>query len=97
MIFSYRTKKDMKKIINGRLYDTDTAKKLGSYDNEHFTTDFNYHREELFQKRTGEYFIVNTSYDYTIISPATEKKAKEWCEEHLTGEEYISIFGNVEE
>ena len=76
------------------MYDTDTAKKLGSYDNGHFVTDMNYHCEELFQKTTGEYFIV---YDDTLISPTTEKEAKEWCEEHLTGEEYISIFGEVEE
>ena len=94
MVFSYHTEKYMKKIINSRLYDTDTAKKLGSYDNGHFVTDSNYHCEELFQKTTGEYFIV---YDDTSISPTTEKEAKEWCEEHLTGEEYISIFGEVEE
>lgn len=87
----------MKKIINSRLYDTDTAKKLGSYDNGHFTTDRCYLCEELFQKRTGEYFIVDTFYDNIVFTPTTEKNAKKWCEERLSAEEYISIFGEVEE
>ena len=31
------------------------------------------------------------------IIPLTEEEAKEWGEEHLSGEKYIEIFGDVEE
>lgn len=49
----------MRKIIEGRLYDTDTAKMIGEpwspdgigYD------DFDWCEETLYRKRTGEYFL----------------------------------------
>ena len=46
----------MKKVISGRRYDTDTAKKVGeaSYSN---CSDFHYWSEELYRKKTGEYFL----------------------------------------
>ena len=44
----------MKKIINNKLYDTDTAKRLG-YDGG--GDGFDSWTEELYKKRTGEYFI----------------------------------------
>ena len=47
----------MKKIINGKRYDTDTATLIGynGYNGSH--SDFSYWCETLYQKRTGEYFI----------------------------------------
>lgn len=101
----------MKKVINGKRYDTDTAKLVGEthYSN---TRDFNYWREELYQKRTGEFFISgeggpNSRYSEPIdqnswsggykIIPLTLKEAQQWAEEHLDGDEYEAIFGEVEE
>jgi hypothetical protein len=102
----------MKKIIKGKKYDTDTAKKLDSYTNGYNYGDLNMIQETLYIKKTGEYFLygyggANTDYaepcgsgsrtSGEMIKPFTEREAKSWAEEHLSGEEYESIFGEVEE
>lgn len=51
----------MKKIINGRVYDTETAQRIGFTDawNE-YRIDVNslrYYEEELYRKKTGEFFL----------------------------------------
>ena len=38
----------MKKIVNGRLYDTDTAKMFGSWSNGLSSSDFHYCTEDLY-------------------------------------------------
>ena len=32
-----------------------------------------------------------------IIKPMSENEAKEWCETYLDADEYIAIFGELEE
>ena len=101
----------MKKIINGRMYNTDTAKKLGSYQRSN-ERDFNYCYEALYVKKKGEYFVAGeggplTSYAHAVsgggwtggedITPLTESEAREWVENHLSADEYIEIFGEPEE
>ena len=84
----------MKKIIRGKVYDTDTAKQI-SYEGD---TNHGSHREwenALYQKRTGEFF----SYAWTIsggetIKPITADEAREWLENHGTAEQYIAVFGD---
>ena len=46
----------MKRIINGRLYDTDTAKEIGSYCNGCGVNDFHYLYEAMYRKKTGVFF-----------------------------------------
>lgn len=101
----------MKKIINGKRYDTDTAKEMGqdSYSNPR---DFSYWCETLYRKTTGEFFLhgeggANSKYAETIgqnewcggsrIMPLTVEKAQAWAEKHLDAEEYEKIFGAVDE
>jgi hypothetical protein len=101
----------MKKIINGKRYDTDAAQECGrhSYSNRR---DFHYYSETLCKKRTGEFFLYgeggpasryarqveqNSWSGGELITPLTHKEAREWAEEHLTGEEYEAVFGPVEE
>ncbi len=101
----------MKKIINGRLYDTETAKELGS-DSYSNRRDFHYWEETLYQKRTGEFFVYGeggaaSKYAESVglnewssgerIMPLSYAEAREWAEEHLDGDEYIEIFGEPEE
>ena len=45
----------MKKIINGRKYDTETAKEIGYWSNGYPCSDFNHCEETLYLKKTGEY------------------------------------------
>lgn len=101
----------MKRIINGRRYDTSTAKLLGvaSYG---ICTDFAYWREELYVKRTGEYFLYGeggpmSKYSQQVgqnewkggheIRPLSLKEAKKWSEKFLSADTYEEIFGKVEE
>lgn len=47
----------MKQIINGRLYNTETANEIGSDNNGYDCTNFHWYSETLYQKRTGEFFL----------------------------------------
>lgn len=101
----------MKKIINSKAYNTETAKELGSYWNGYGRGDFNYICETLYCKKTGEYFLhceggALTQYAISVangstfgsrIIPYSETEAKEWVENMLSAEEYEKIFGEVEE
>lgn len=102
----------MKKIINGKRYDTETATRLGEYWNGLSRRDFGFMEETLYRKKTGEYFLYGeggpaSRYSRAVgqnswsggerIMPMTIQEAKEWAEKHLDGDEYESIFGEVEE
>jgi len=47
----------MKKIINGKTYNTDTALLIGSWDNGCNVTDFDYFAETLFKNQKDTYFL----------------------------------------
>lgn len=100
----------MVKIINGKRYDTETAKLVGetSYSNR---TDFSFWAEELYLKRTGEFFLYGeggpaSRYSRSTgqnqwsggekIEPLTLQEAQEWAEEYLDADEYEALF-QVEE
>lgn len=99
----------MKKIINGKKYDTETAKAMGYWCN--MTYGLNFVEETLYKKKTGEYFLhgeggpatkyaeiyENNSSSGEKIIPMTEDEAKDWAEKKLTGDKYEEIFGEVEE
>ena len=102
----------MKKIINGKKYDTSTANEVGCWSNTCSTRDFSYCEETLYRKKTGEYFLCgsggpmskysvlvdcNTTSSGSAIIPLTEAEARTWAEKHLDGDEYEEIFGEVEE
>lgn len=48
---------EMKKIIRGLMYNTETAKEMGWWSNGYSCNDFSYEEEHLYKKRTGEFFI----------------------------------------
>ena len=102
----------MKKIINNKRYDTDTAKKVAEYDSDVARSDFNFYREDLYQKRTGEFFLHgqgNGASKYAErafpdgwtsgekIIPLTVDEAREWAERTQDADTYESIFGVVDE
>lgn len=101
----------MKKVINGRRYDTDAAKKIADYSYSN-RSDFNYWEETLYMKRTGEFFLYGfggpmTRYAESAglnqwtggskIIPLTVEKAKEWAEKYMDADEYEEAFGVIEE
>lgn len=82
----------MNKIINGRKYDTNTAKKICE------TTGFDNKTITLYQKKNGEFFFCHwhTVNEY-FIDPTTEEEAKDWVAYNTDADFYESIFGPVEE
>jgi len=81
----------MKKIINGKKYDTDTAKEIGTIDTKWSDA----LSKTLYQKTTGEFFFFMWNATQEYISPCTEDEAKEFCEDAITVEEYEAIWGEV--
>lgn len=100
----------MKKIINGKVYNTETAQEAGSWSNHLSVRDFSRCDETLYRKRTGEFFLHgeggalsryaepgngNMRGPGESIRPMTFDEAREWAEEKLTAEEYEQIFGEI--
>ena len=96
----------MRKIINGRRYDTDKATRV-AFDEKH-TGSFDDWSESLYRKNTGEFFLFGeggpmTQYRKRMedgslgygeeIIPLSLDGAKRWCEEHIAADEYEKIFG----
>jgi hypothetical protein len=102
----------MKKIINGKVYDTDKARELGTWANAGGWRDFNHCEETLYRKKTGEFFLHGeggpmTRYAKAVdqnswtggerIMPMSYDEAREWAEEKLDASEYEEIFGEISE
>jgi len=102
----------MKKIINKKLYNTETALNLAEYWHRYNRGDFSWYEEVLYVKRTGEYFLYGKggpASPYAVpvdshtmsggekIIPLTLEEAKEWAEEKVDADDYIELFGPVEE
>lgn len=99
----------MKKIINNKLYNTETAVEIGL---DCGGDGFAHWCERLYRKRTGEYFLhgeggPSTKYAITIgqnswsggekIMPLTYENARQWAEEHLDADDYAEAFGMPDE
>ena len=101
----------MKKIINGKRYDTSKAKEIGYWSNNLSNHDFNHCDEWLYKKRTGEYFLYGeggpmTRYAERVgdmwgggseITPLSYEDARQWAEEHLDADEYEAEFEVIED
>lgn len=102
----------IKKIINGKLYSTETAKEVGNWDNGCSQSDFGYTEETLYQKKTGEFFLYGkggamSCYSRCVygstwmagdsIIPLSPEEAKEWAVKHMDADAYMEVFGIVEE
>ena len=85
----------MKKIIDGKRYDTETATHIANFDNGLSRGDFRWLDEDLYQTPKGNWFIHGTGGAMTSwreaegqnswaggegIRPLTAEEAREWCE-----------------
>lgn len=91
----------MKKNINNKVYNTETANLIGRIESEISDSDHHF-AEELYQKKTGEFFIYGAGNklskygkfetgDEKII-PISYETAESWAKEHLAEEEYNKLF-----
>ena len=102
----------MMKIINGKRYNTMTAKKLGTNSSICSTEDPNWWIETLFQKQTGEYFLYaeggsmskyrtyvggNSWESGKQLIPLEVNEAAEWAENNLNKDLYRKVFGSPED
>jgi hypothetical protein len=74
----------MKKVVNGKLYDTDKSQKL-------FTDPMT--KRIIYRTEKGSYFIL---YPNKELVPKTEDEIKEYIGLH-DADLYIRLFGEVEE
>lgn len=90
----------MKKIINGKVYDTTTAKRCSDAIDIGSVNELEYYGLTLYKKRTGEFFLSRDVYRGDLdngIIPLTYDDAREWAESHLDADDYESIFGEISE
>lgn len=100
----------MKKVIDGKIYNTETAVELAYYNNGVSQNDFTYIDESLYRTRKGNFFLAgeggamtryahrcsdNTTCGGEGIFPLTEKEAREWVERNAN-EIYEEIFATEE-
>lgn len=97
----------MNKIIKGKRYDTETAKHIATAYSSYPVNDFSYWEEELYVKRTGEFFLygwgnANSRYSQSVgqnswtggekIQPLSYDAARKWAEDHLLADEFEKYF-----
>jgi len=97
----------MKKVINGKTYDTTTATLIGST-SYGCPGDLDYWAEQLFRKRTGEFFLhgvggpasrysrktgQNQWSGGAAIRPLSLTDAQDWAERYLDAADYDRVFG----
>jgi len=99
----------MKQVINGKMYNTQTSKKIGEWNNGRFTNDCYYVSEDLYIDPSGEFFLHGKGGDLSRYAPYngntsgwgeeiilfTKKEAEEWAADNLCDEEYEEISNEI--
>ena len=97
----------MKKNVGRSVYNSDTARKIGTWDNGRFGKDYARCEETLYQTKAGKYFIhgkggKNSRYAVWVgnvglagedIRAYSLEDAAAWAEEHLPKDLYLLEFG----
>ena len=90
----------MKKVIDGKTYNTETAEKIGNEWNGLSPSDFRNWEETLYKTKKGNFFIVgkggamtrwsksngNTSWGSSGVIAIDKAEALEWCENYVSTE-----------
>lgn len=93
----------MKKVINGKMYNTESARCVHDWYNGLFTNDFHYLERSLYLKKTGEFFLYSFGGLMTgcngerKIKPLSIEEAKAYVEKNCDGELYEELFGEIKE
>ena len=102
----------MIRIIDGKRYNTETAKLLGEYSNGLSGSDFRYEREKLYRTAKGAWFLyysggansiyrewdVDAYINSSGIMPLSNDEAYDWCERNRKSKVIEEYFSDkVEE
>jgi hypothetical protein len=101
----------MKKVINGKVYDTDKAKLIAEAHHDNIKdADGKSLKQWLYRKKTGEFFVhvdgaaleLQNIFQHGYkpnagIYPLTYEKAQRWAERELTADQWENIFGDPED
>lgn len=85
----------MKKVVNGKVYNTETADHVASWDNGYYGNDFKRCEEDLYRTSKGSWFIVGeggpmSKYARPVgnmtsggdgLAPLTDDEAYQWLED----------------
>ena len=102
----------MKKVIDGKRYDTATAKCLGRWESDQDYQGLYHEEEELYLTKAGNYFLYccggsASRYNKKVeanrwasgeqIHPISEERAQNWAKDRLDESEYELLFGIPED
>ena len=97
----------MKRIINGKRYDTSKATEIASYSSPHSRRDFHFYAESLYRTPRGNWFLCGeggplSKYSTPAwgggwtggegLTPLTPDEARAWLERHDFVEELEENF-----
>lgn len=96
----------MKRIIEGKVYDTDKAEEIATYSSHHYPNDFHYYEETLYKTAKGNFFLAGeggaaSKYSQPVhggrgggsaLEPLTADEAREWLELHKFTDELEEHF-----
>lgn len=103
----------LKRIIDGRTFNTATAQSLAYFAHEPGYEEYRHQWESLYQARSGAYFLVGEGMSHTpwsaaipdcndrmrghALLPLTKAEAKHWLELREKTAEYAEVFGEPAE
>ena len=99
----------MRQIVEGRRYDTATAREIGAWWNGYSASDFEYCEEKLCLTSKGNFFLAgsggalsqyarshgNATGGGEAITPLSREEAFQWAQEHLEPEDYSEFFEDL--
>lgn len=99
----------MKKVINGKMYNTETATRIASWDNGIYGNDFRRCEEDLYLSKKEQYFVAGSggamsSYAQSYgnsrgsgedIKLLNKEEARNWCEENKCIEALETHFADM--
>lgn len=101
----------MKKIISGKVYDTEKAQLIAEVHHDNINdADGKSLKQWFYRKKTGEFFVhvegtaleLQNIFQYGYkpnagIYTLTYEQAQQWAEKELTAEQWEEIFGDPED
>jgi len=101
--------KIMKQVIDGKIYNTETALEIGNWSNGYYTNDFHHLDISLYRTKKGSYFLAGdggaaTEYGRAVgdcrtsgskIVALSREDALAWAEKHLDADDVSEHFADI--